>query len=97
MRPPWRRHLETVSFPARQLKANGLYGFIGMSVDGVHAHFIITRAGLIAVAHRQGAPATRRYLDRLSRNGFASQGLGLTRKELAIETRLRTFADASYE
>lgn len=81
----------------RQLKENGSYGFIGMSVDGVHARFIITRAGLITAAHRQGAPATRSYLDRISRNGFASRGLGLTRKELAIETRLRTFSDASYE
>ena len=81
----------------RQLRANGAFGFVGTSVVGIRGTFTLTRAGLIAAAHRAGAPATRSYLDRIANNGFISQTLSLTRQERAIETRLRTFADAPYE
>jgi hypothetical protein len=80
-----------------QLRANGSFDFIGRSVVGQRDRFTITRAGLIAAAHREGAPRTRRYLSRIDENGFASDGLALTREEGAIETRLRTFSDAAYE
>jgi hypothetical protein len=81
----------------RQLRANGSSDFIGRTVDGFRDRFTITRAGLIAAAHRQGAPRTRRYLSRIADNGFTSDGLALTGEELAIETRLRTFSDVLYE
>jgi hypothetical protein len=81
----------------RQLRANGSSDFTGRNVDGLRGRFAITRAGLVAAAHREGAPRTRRYLSRIVENGFTSKGLALTPEELAIETRLRTFADAAYE
>jgi hypothetical protein len=81
----------------RQLQANGAFDYVGTSIDGLVNRFTITRAGLLAAAHREGPRDTRDYLRRIAGNGFVSRGLGLTRKELAIETRLRTFADASYE
>ena len=52
---------------------------------------------MIAAAHREGAPQTRRHLSRIAQNGFVSRGLALSREELAIETRLRTFSDVPYE
>lgn len=81
----------------RQLKANGSFEFVGKEIDGLRAHFTVTRAGLIAAGHREGARAVHGYLDRIIRNGSTSQGVSLTREERAIETRLRTFADAPYE
>ena len=80
----------------RQLQANGSFDFIGSSVD-FRDRFTMTRAGLIAAAHPEGAPRTRRYLSRIADNGFTSHGLALTGEELAIETRLRTFSDVPYE
>ncbi len=81
----------------RQLEANGSFNFIGKGIDGLRARFTVTRAGLIAAGHREGARAVHNYLDRITRNGSTSQGLVLTRDERAIETRLRTFADAAYD
>jgi hypothetical protein len=81
----------------RQLRANGSFQFIDKRVEGLVAPFTITRSGLLAAGHRSGARATRGYLDRVERNGFTSQGLGLTAEERVIETRLRTFADVPYE
>jgi hypothetical protein len=81
----------------RQLKANGSFDFIGKSIDGLRARFTVTRAGLIAAGHRAGAGATKSYLQRVEANGFTSQGVSLDPTDLAIETRLRTFADISYK
>jgi hypothetical protein len=82
----------------RQLQANGAFDFIGTNVDGLVGQFTITRAGLIAAAHRQGARATSEYLGRLDGVGYDSHRLlARSPEELAIETRLRTFADAPYE
>jgi hypothetical protein len=71
--------------------------FVGRTIDGLSATFTITRAGLIAAAHREGAERTRDYLQQVAGNGFTSRGLALDRRLRAIETRLRTFADATYE
>jgi hypothetical protein len=81
----------------RQLQANGAFGFIGTTVNGLVGQFTITQAGLIAAGHRQGATATHDYLDRVAANGFTSRGLNLNRVERRVETRLRTFADAPYD
>lgn len=61
------------------------------TIDGLKARFPVTRAGIIAAAHRQGTPATARYLNKIKANGFTSRGLYLDRSERATETRLRTF------
>ncbi len=81
----------------RQLRANGAFTHIGETIDGVKARFPVTRAGIMAAAHREGAPATARYLNKIKAHGFTSKGLALDRSELAIETRLRAFSGADYE
>jgi hypothetical protein len=81
----------------RQLQANGASGFIGKQIDGQRARFGASRAGLIAAGHREGAAATLRYLQTIAQNDFVSRGLAINDRQLAIETRLRTFADATYE
>lgn len=81
----------------RQLRANGSFDFIGNPIDGLRDRFTITRAGLIAAAHRAGATATSHYLLQIADNGFSSVGLTLRPEALAIETRLRIFSDVYYE
>ncbi len=81
----------------RQLRANGAFGYIGETIDGVKARFPVTRAGIIAAAHREGVSATADYLKRVKANGFSSKGLRLKLPDRPIETRLRTFSGASYE
>ena len=81
----------------RLLHANGAVAYIGETIDGLKARFPVTRAGIIAAAHREGAPATTDYLKRLKGHGFSSKGLRLKLPDRPIETRLRTFSDASYE
>jgi hypothetical protein len=39
----------------RQLRANHAFDFVGRTLEGLNATFPITRAGLIAAAHREGA------------------------------------------
>jgi hypothetical protein len=81
----------------RQLRANGSFNYIGTKIDGRVAPFIVTRAGLIAAGHREGAKATLSYLTALQDSAFSSAKAGVTREGLRIETRLRTFANAPYE
>lgn len=81
----------------RQLRANGSFDFIGETIDGHGARFMITPGGLIAAGHREGASETHRYLERLQSYGFHSRGRTLSPAYLAIETRLRAFSQAPYE
>ncbi len=81
----------------RQLRANGAFAHIGETIDGLKARFPVTRAGIIAAAHREGARATADYLDRVEAHGFTSKGLRLKPEDPPIETRLRTFSGARYE
>ncbi|MGC2081435.1 MAG: hypothetical protein WA728_36550, partial [Xanthobacteraceae bacterium] len=80
-----------------QLRATGAFAHIGETIDGLKARFPVTRAGIMAAAHREGAPATADYLDRVAAHGFTSWGLVLKPQDRPIETRLRTFAAAAYE
>ncbi len=81
----------------RQLRANGAFAHIGETIDGLKARFPVTRAGIIAAAHREGAPATEDYLNRIRANGSTSRGLRPKPRDRPIETRLRTFPATSYE
>jgi hypothetical protein len=81
----------------RQLKANGAFAHIGETIDGLKARFPVTRAGVMAAAHREGAPATKDYLTRIKANRLTSKGLPLKPPDRPIETRLRTFSETSYE
>jgi hypothetical protein len=80
----------------RQLKANGAFAHIGETIDGLKARFPVTRAGVMAAAHREGAPATKDYLTRIKANRLTSKGLPLKPPDRPIETRLRTFSETSY-
>jgi hypothetical protein len=81
----------------RQLKANGAFAHIGETIDGLKARFPVTRAGVMAAAHREGAPATKDYLTRIKANRLTSKGLPLKPPDRPIETRLRTFSETSYK
>ena len=81
----------------RQLKANGAFVHIGETIDGLKARFPVTRAGVMAAAHREGAPATKDYLTRIKANRLTSKGLPLKPPDRPIETRLRTFSETSYK
>ena len=81
----------------RQPRANGSFDFVGTTIDGRRARFTIARAGLLGAGHRQGAKDTRGYLDDVQSSGFSSARARLTREQLRLETRLRTFADLPYE
>lgn len=72
-------------------------GSSGGDLDGIKAHLPVTRAGIMAAAHREGAFATADYLDRVKANGLTSKGLRLKPQDLPIETRLRTFSGARHE
>ncbi len=81
----------------RQLRANGAFEYMGQNIDGQRSVFPVTVGGLIAAAHREGAPATRGYLKRAEEHGFRTRGVGIDARELRIETRLRTFSGVPYE
>lgn len=85
-----------LSVTERQLRAAGAFEYVGESIEGIRDRFTVTRPGLMAAGHREGATATRDYLRRVRANGFTSKGLVLDDTDRAIETHLRTFADASY-
>lgn len=80
----------------RQLRTNGSFDYLERQIDGIRARFTVTRAGLLAAAHREGALATREYLDKLRSVGFTSNAARLTSRDLRVETRLRTFATVPY-
>jgi hypothetical protein len=81
----------------RQLRINGSMRYVGSEIEGQRARFTITRAGLVAAAHREGAGATHAYLSTAASYGFVTRGRQLNRAGLSVETRLRTFADVPYE
>jgi hypothetical protein len=81
----------------RQLRANGSFDFVGTTIDGRRARFTVTRAGLIAAGHRQGAGNTHGYLVSAESYGFVTRGFRSRPEYLAVETRLRIFSSASYE
>jgi hypothetical protein len=81
----------------RQLRRNGAVQYLGRTIYGQRAEFPVTMAGLVAAAHREGAPATRGYLKTAEGDGFHTNGQVLTPRELRIETPLRTFSGAPYE
>jgi Phage portal protein len=81
----------------RQLRTNGSFDYLGKRIDGRVATFTVTRAGLIAAGHREGARETCGYLQSFQNSGFSSTRANLTREDLRVETRLRTFSNAGYE
>jgi hypothetical protein len=81
----------------RQLHANGAFAHIGERINGLQARFPVTRAGIIAAAHREGARRTVDYLNRIKANSLTSNGIPLKSWDPDIETRLRTFSATHYE
>jgi hypothetical protein len=81
----------------RQLQANGSFDYLGTVINGRVAPFTVTTAGLIAAGHREGARYTRDYLGVAASFDFVTRGRDLSTENKRVETRLRTFADATYE
>ena len=74
----------------------------GQVITGLEGEIPITRSGLIAAAHREGAEAVSVYLDTLKSKNWYSRGALPTdpeeaKKFRAIETRLREFQDVPYQ
>ena len=84
---------EFLSETERQLIALGTFRYVGVVIVGKEGHFTITRSGLLAAGHRAGSVAVREYLLKIATNRFSSRELPLSPGELAIETRLRAFAE----
>jgi len=88
--------LDFLGATERQLRAAGAFEHVAQSIEGIRDRFTITRGAPIAAGHREGATATKDYLRRVAANGCSSKGLDLDATDRAIETHLRTFADANY-
>lgn len=73
-----------------------LWDRLGLVYQGRNGQIAVTPAGIAAAAHRQGAPATRRYFDKLAANGWDSKSADLSKKDLRVETRLREFQAVPY-
>ena len=81
----------------RQLRAYGAFAYLGHAIAGQVNSFTVTRAGLVAAGHREGAKQTDDYLLKIANHGFTSRGLALNEKERAVEQRLREFTMVPYE
>lgn len=93
-----------------QATANGAYNFIGTKYAGQKGSIIVTKAGIAAASHRQGAGATREYLELVKVSGgntkaifeqLERKGDKEARNQLeklrSIETRMREFQDVPYQ
>ncbi|HEV2547689.1 MAG TPA: hypothetical protein VGU20_10150 [Stellaceae bacterium] len=56
----------------------------------------ITRAGIIAAAHRGGVPGTADFVERVASNGWRTKGLSSKKNDPAIARRLRRAQDVPY-
>lgn len=80
-----------------QLRRNGAFTRVGTSFPGLSGRSVtITTSGLTAAVHRHGPSATRNYI-RAREAGIPPRNEDERAIFLAIETRLLTFADQSYQ
>ena len=56
-----------------QLSSKGAYDFLGQTITGLEGNIVISEAGLLGAAHRQGAGATRDYLRHQERYGNVTE------------------------
>ena len=84
----------------RRLEENGSNAHLGRTVRGVRGEFVVTEAGLLGAALRQGSEPVREYLEHLEASGWRSDFAALPdaqrRLFLRIEARLRHFEEAPY-
>jgi hypothetical protein len=78
------------------LRDKGATAYAGQTIDGIKGDIALTKSGLLAAAHREGAGNVVKYLDHLKRHNWISEPSTfpegkLGEKFLHIETRLRTF------
>jgi hypothetical protein len=80
--------------------ANGIFGYLGKTIDGSVAPFEVTEAGIMAAAHRMGARKLREYLEHIEATGWRSDPTTFPKDQeddyRAIETRLREFSQEKY-
>jgi hypothetical protein len=78
------------------LDSNGADAYIGQTIEGKVETFDVTESGLLAAAHRYGQGNVLAYLMHQARNRWVTDESTFGENEdvfLAIETRLREFAD----
>jgi maltoporin len=86
----------------QQIRSMGLDKKIGSKIDGIKAKIEVTETGLAAAAHRSGAGSVQKYFKQLEEHGWDSKKAvdALSKDErgmyLAVETRLREFANVGY-
>ena len=84
----------------KTLQRNGAARLEGTAVQGIKGRFQVTRSGLLAAAHREGAGRVREYLDHQERHGWKSDAAtfpdNLRRSFLSVETRLREFSQINH-
>jgi hypothetical protein len=71
--------------------------YVGQVITGLDgSHIRITRAGIIATAHREGVGALSDYLRRRITGKKASDEQS-RKQDLNVQKRLRDFANVTYE
>jgi hypothetical protein len=79
-----------------QALGEGLWERLGLVYQGRNGQIAVTPAGIAAATHQQGAPATRKYFDKLAASGWDSKSAKLEDEDLRVETRLREFQAVPY-
>ena len=93
----YRRQLGALRLEKGNRQSEVPLDLIGQEIDGLEGRFKLTEGGLIAAAHRAGAPTVRDYLKRQRDSGWKSDlskwPSDPREKKMyqALETRLRKF------
>lgn len=77
--------------------------FLRQMIAGKVTNFPITISGMLAASHKEGGPMTAKYLKSLEKNNeglyylpYEKYSGDILRSFLAIETRLREFAEVDH-
>lgn len=80
----------------RSVRNRNLLQYIRRNIDGIKRTITVTKASLMAAAHRRGAGMVRRYFDHLNANNWKTNGARISAEFLEVETRLREFQHINY-
>lgn len=87
----------------KYMQSYKVLSFLGKKLAGKVANFPITISGMLAASHKEGGPMTAKYLKSLEKNKeglyylpYEKYSGNVLRSFLAIETRLREFAEVDH-
>ena len=87
----------------KYMQSYKVLSFLGKKLAGKVANFPITISGMLAASHKEGGPMTAKYLRSLEKNKeglyylpYEKYSGNVLRSFLAIETRLREFAEVDH-